>query len=261
MHEATELNSSSATYYIALTEAPADTVTIKTVHSANDITITPETLTFTEENWSAQSVTVTVQDDSREEGNHFATIIHEITSNDGDYSALGAFNVEFPVSDNEKPEVLILPTDNSTNVTERTTTDLVYQGQAAGGTLESLVMPTVSVINLSTDSLSANHSFTSATNLDNYTASWSTAANSEIEDDTTVPHITIEGTGEDEFDYYKFTVSNSPATYTFDIDGGMLGDGSFDPYLHLYKKVDITLPGFFKIPIYTEQSYLSLIHI
>ena len=48
--------------------------------------------------------------------------------------------------------------------------------------------------------------------------------NANITDSTTVPHATVNGTGNDTLDYYSFTVSQAGTTGTFDIDGTEGGD-------------------------------------
>ena len=51
---------------------------------------------------------------------------------------------------------------------------------------------------------------------------------------TSMPHISVLGTGDNSYDYYTFTVSSVPAQAVFDIDNGVTNDdGSFDSYLYL----------------------------
>ena len=52
---------------------------------------------------------------------------------------------------------------------------------------------------------------------------------------TTIPHVTIEGTGDGTYDWYSFTVENAGDRGIFDIDYGYGGAGAFDTYLRLYR--------------------------
>jgi len=50
-----------------------------------------------------------------------------------------------------------------------------------------------------------------------------------------IPHTTIIGSGDNSFDYYKFTVAVAPSTVVFDIDyADNQQEGAFDSYLRLY---------------------------
>ena len=50
----------------------------------------------------------------------------------------------------------------------------------------------------------------------------------------TIPHVSIIGSGNNSYDYYKFTVTTAQSKAIFDIDNGSNGVGSFDSYLRLY---------------------------
>ncbi|MDP9455803.1 MAG: hypothetical protein M3Q60_08430, partial [Actinomycetota bacterium] len=76
-----------------------------------------------------------------------------------------------------------------------------------------------------------NDSTAQAQNIDRY---FSLDNNPEISNSTTVPHATVNGTGNDTFDYYSFTVPEAGVTTSLgvlDIDGAMF---SFDSWLELY---------------------------
>ncbi|MCA9231795.1 MAG: hypothetical protein KDA57_14185 [Planctomycetales bacterium] len=76
---------------------------------------------------------------------------------------------------------------------------------------------------------------TLATAQDLETAGWSLESDPNILNSTDIPHITIEGTGDGSFDYYKFEIVNDGDFAFFDIDFGDTGDtGSFDSELFLY---------------------------
>lgn len=72
-----------------------------------------------------------------------------------------------------------------------------------------------------------NDSIGGAQNLDD--ENWTTTPNPNIQNSTTRPHVTINGTGDGSYDYYSFTVTTPGATATFDIDGA-----SFDTELFLF---------------------------
>ncbi|MGY8732467.1 MAG: hypothetical protein ACKVK0_10025, partial [Pirellulales bacterium] len=256
LHEAVELGGMTATYVVALTQVPSDTVSIVLTNTP-DVTYSTNALVFTTANWETpQAVTVTVVDDLDKEGNHFATISHTISSNDDTYAAIGKFNVEFPVSDDDQPEILILPSTSTVNVIEPTTTKVVYDGVVSSATINSITMPSL-VQDISSFSLGNNRSLWSSSNLSstNRIQNWSTQPNSDIDNSTTRPHVTVDGVGSGNFAYYQFSVTsdmlsdgNGSVLGTFDIDGGKNSlQGSFDPYLYLYKQN----LGFFGFPTST----------
>ncbi|MGY8732465.1 MAG: hypothetical protein ACKVK0_10015, partial [Pirellulales bacterium] len=87
------LGGQSATYLVTLTKQPNANVTISLANS-DDVNYSTNSLLFTTANWGTpQSVTVSVNDDAEDEGNHFATIIHTVSSSDTEYAEIGSFNV------------------------------------------------------------------------------------------------------------------------------------------------------------------------
>jgi hypothetical protein len=84
-----------------------------------------------------------------------------------------------------------------------------------------------------------NDSIAQAQNIDPY---FSLDSDPNITDSTTVPHATIDGTGNGTLDYYSFTVPQAgvSAISLFDIDGASNGNpygdpsSGFDAYLRLY---------------------------
>ncbi|MBI1314193.1 S8 family serine peptidase [bacterium] len=89
----------------------------------------------------------------------------------------------------------------------------------------------------STAELEPNNSRGQAMRLDD--RGWSLDANPEIANSTTVPHVTITGTGDGTFDYYSFTVSEPNTTAVFDIDNGSVAAGEeFDTELFLFDSSD-----------------------
>lgn len=51
---------------------------------------------------------------------------------------------------------------------------------------------------------------------------------------TTVPHVTVQGTGNNTFDFFKFTVFNAGDKGVFDIDYAYDGSGFSDMSMHLF---------------------------
>lgn len=79
-----------------------------------------------------------------------------------------------------------------------------------------------------------NNSRVSAQNLES--ATWSLAVNSNITNSTTVPHVTINGTGDGTFDYYTFQVTTAGSVGYFDIDSA-----NFDTTLFLFNSTGVLL--------------------
>ena len=65
----------------------------------------------------------------------------------------------------------------------------------------------------------------------NVNGSFSTDADANILNSTTIPHVSIRGTGDGTWDMYRFSVSTGGSTATFDIDYGMY---DLDSYLKLF---------------------------
>ncbi|WP_353847613.1 S8 family serine peptidase, partial [Microcystis sp. M55BS1] len=89
------------TYSLVLKTQPTADVTI-TLTSNNQITLNSTSLTFTTTNWNTpQNVTVTAVDDTLTEGNHTATITHNISSTDTNYNGLTIGTVNVNIQDND----------------------------------------------------------------------------------------------------------------------------------------------------------------
>ena len=89
------------TYSLVLKTQPTADVTI-TLTGNNQITLNSTTLTFTTTNWNTpQNVTITAVDDTLTEGNHTATITHNISSTDTNYNGLTLPNVNVSIQDND----------------------------------------------------------------------------------------------------------------------------------------------------------------
>ena len=75
-------------------------------------------------------------------------------------------------------------------------------------------------ITYSTGELEPNNSRGQAMRLDD--RGWSLEENADIANSTTIPHVTITGTGDGTFDFYSFTVEQAGSTAVFDIDNGAI---------------------------------------
>src|SRR5215204_2989079 len=82
-----------------------------------------------------------------------------------------------------------------------------------------------------------NDSIAEAQDLD---ASFDLSANPDISESTNIPHATVNGTGNDTRDYYKFTVpAGDPVRVVLDMDHTtpdflVAGDPEYDPIIQLY---------------------------
>ncbi|MBI1926944.1 T9SS type A sorting domain-containing protein [Candidatus Poribacteria bacterium] len=89
------------TYTVVLQSQPASDVTI-TVTPDAQVSVSPNTLTFTPANWNvAQMVTVTAVDDAIAEGAHTGTITHSATSADATYNGIAIVSVTANIQDND----------------------------------------------------------------------------------------------------------------------------------------------------------------
>ena len=95
----------SAIYTVKLGTKPQDTVTIEPIPdqgSDTDLTVSPATLTFTDEDWyMAQKVTVSADQDA-DQVNGVAIFSHIAKSNDEDYEDIGIDPVRATENDNDK---------------------------------------------------------------------------------------------------------------------------------------------------------------
>ena len=79
----------TGSYTVVLKSQPTDTVTVTVGDTSDDIAASPTTLTFTTVNWNtAQTVTVTADDDNVAEGEETATLTHAVTSTDSNYGTV-----------------------------------------------------------------------------------------------------------------------------------------------------------------------------
>ncbi len=91
----------SDSYSIALSSQPAAD-TVITLNGGGQVSLSPTTLTFNANNWSAtQTVTVTAVDDAAIEGAHNTTITHSTTSADAKYNTISIPSVTVDIIDND----------------------------------------------------------------------------------------------------------------------------------------------------------------
>ena len=109
---------------------------------------------------------------------------------------------------------------------------LTLAGTADRGAALGLIAGSSAAGNVS--EIEPNDSRLGAQNLES--ASWSLALNSNIQNSTTIPHVSILGSGNGTFDYFSFTVSTPGAVGTFDMDFT-----NFDTELFLYNSAGILL--------------------
>ena len=99
----TEGGGATYTYTVVLDTAPTSDVTI-TLNSGTQLSTNVTSLTFTTANWNvAQTVTVTVIDDTVGEGNHTGVITSTVTSTDTSYNGLTVAPVQVTITDNDLP--------------------------------------------------------------------------------------------------------------------------------------------------------------
>lgn len=108
----------TATFTVALSNAPTDNVTVN--FTSSDLTegTVPASITFTPANWNIpQTVTVTGADDTLIDGDINYTIVTSITSNDLLYSTINPADVQVTNQDNDVPAtagVTVTPTSITT---------------------------------------------------------------------------------------------------------------------------------------------------
>ncbi len=79
------------------------------------------------------------------------------------------------------------------------------------------------------------NSIATAQDLDN--SKWSLAADTDVGPTAeSIPHVTIQGSGDGTFDYYKFTIDQAGDRGIFDIDFASGGEGSFDTEIFLFRQ-------------------------
>ncbi|MEW6157779.1 MAG: hypothetical protein AB1813_10120, partial [Verrucomicrobiota bacterium] len=251
-------------YQITLTKAPAPgtTVTVTLNFDGAQLQIASPTLTFTSANWNvSQFVTVTAVDDAVREGLHYSRITHSVSSSDPEYHGIETAFVDVTITDDDAAGVVIRQTGGGTGVIEVNGPIIIGSGAVTGAsgstTLNGNFGFTVNdPLNLGSFrftktelidnvlripdliEIESNDSILTAQNIDG--GAWTLAFNPDVGDSrsntsTLIPHLTIAGSGNESFDYYRFTVSAAGTLGIFDIDYGYFVNNYFDSYLRLYK--------------------------
>ena len=97
---------STGTYTVVLDYQPSATVTV-TVGDGGDVTVDPETLTFTTGTWdTAQTVTVTAGEDN-DVADDAVTLTHSAQSTDSDYNGVSVGSVAVTVTDDDTAGVTV----------------------------------------------------------------------------------------------------------------------------------------------------------
>ena len=108
----------AATYTMVLTSLPGSEVTVTpaVTQGSDDVTVNPQTLTFTVSNWNeAQTVTVTPVDDNIDEDMETAQVSHTVS---GYGSVTTAAGVDVEVSDNDSAPTAVQLSVSPSTVTE-----------------------------------------------------------------------------------------------------------------------------------------------
>jgi hypothetical protein len=157
----------TATFTIKLTSEPTGDVTIGLSSSdASEGTVAPTSVTFTTANWSTpQTVTVTGQNDDRDDGDIGYTIVTApAASSDGNYNGLNPADVSVTNQDNDTAGITVSPTSGL--VTSEA-------GGTATFTVRLNTQPTANVT-IALSSSDATEGTVSPTSVTFTTANWST---------------------------------------------------------------------------------------
>ncbi|MEA5624985.1 malectin domain-containing carbohydrate-binding protein [Nostoc sp. UHCC 0251] len=104
------------TYSVVLNTQPSADVTIK-IGVDSQINTSKIALTFTSANWNIpQTVTVSAVNDILQEGTHFSSITHTVTSTDSSYSSLNLTALPVTVQDNDVVAISFTKKTVATNV-------------------------------------------------------------------------------------------------------------------------------------------------
>ena len=110
------------TYTVVLDSEPTSDVVITITDTSDEITASPETLTFTSSDWDTpQTITVTAVNDDIDENSENDTLTSSATSSDGNYNGISIGSVTVTVTDNDTAGVTL--SESTQAVTEGGTTD------------------------------------------------------------------------------------------------------------------------------------------
>lgn len=114
------------TYAFQLTSIPTANVTVTLTYADSQTTTTDSLYTFTPANWNAaQYATVSAVDDALEEGTHNGIITHTLTSTDGNFDGLIAYQTAV-ITDNDTAGINIRLPNGVINIAEAGPSDLYY---------------------------------------------------------------------------------------------------------------------------------------
>ncbi len=209
----------SETYNVRLNTAPSADVTLSVSSDNGDVTVGPQTLTFTSTNWDRQQrVTVTAGQDA-DAADDMATIGHTVTTSDANYS-IAVPDVTVTVDDDDTPGITLGALSSSP----------ADEGGAATYTVVLDAQPTSNVV---IDLTSSNADVTTdAVSLTFTSANWNEAQavtvsasedDDSIDDTATITHTVDDANSADEFDGLSETLRVSVADN--DVPGITLPDG------------------------------------
>ena len=125
------LEGGSETYTVVLDAEPTGPVTVTVEGAAGDLTVAPETLSFTMSNWSTrQLVTVTAAEDEDSIVDAPVTLTHMASG--GGYDGVTAAEVEVTIRENDIPGVTVTPTELSVTEGSRETYTVVLDTEPDG---------------------------------------------------------------------------------------------------------------------------------
>ncbi len=105
------LEGTSESYTIVLTQKPDKNVSIKISGAADDVSVSPSSMTFSTTNWSKErKVTVNVRSDDDGSDDPPITLTHEVTSEDTEYDGLVPSPVTVTPKDDDPLGVTVTPT-------------------------------------------------------------------------------------------------------------------------------------------------------
>ena len=125
------LEGGSETYTVVLDAEPTGPVTVTVEGAAGDLTVSPETLSFTRSNWSTRKlVTVSAAEDEDSIVDAPVTLTHMASG--GGYDGVTAAEVEVTIRENDIPGVTVTPTELSVTEGSRETYTVVLDTEPAG---------------------------------------------------------------------------------------------------------------------------------
>ena len=136
---------STGTYTVVLDTKPTGNVTVTiSGHAGTDASLDKTTLTFTGQNWStAQTVTVTAQEDDDSQDETDVTLAHTVSSTaDTDYNGISAGSVRVSITDNDTAGVTISDTALTIREGNTGTYTIVLDTEPTGNVTVTITDPT-----------------------------------------------------------------------------------------------------------------------